>query len=178
MLLFVHSKLIYFPKTQNACISFLCKKVIGKLRLLGGAIALCNRQWLPSCGPGFESHAQHLCLFQFLKFKWYFVIWIGMWKERLKTNKRLGLAYFLFILLHGGVLYGAVLNCVDLYDVVLYGVVLYHVLLLYVVLLSTQLSSLQSTSSRRLCRKIFRIVNTLASLLCRFIPRNLMPAKL
>ena len=48
----------------------------------GAAIAQWIRLRLPSCRPGFESQANHLHFFQFILFKLYICIWIGMWKEQ------------------------------------------------------------------------------------------------
>ena len=59
----------------------------------GAAIA----QWiflrLPSCHPGFESQAHHLCLFQFILFKLY-ICHLNWNVKRTKINKkRPGLAH-------------------------------------------------------------------------------------
>ena len=53
-----------------------------------------NRQRLPSSGQGFESHAQHLRFFQFIKLKLY-ICHLSWSVKRTKINKKSsGLALF------------------------------------------------------------------------------------
>ena len=66
-----------------------------KTRLVGAApIAQWIRPRVPSCRPGFESQAHHLCFFQFKLFKLY-ICHLNWNVKRTKINKkRPGLAHF------------------------------------------------------------------------------------
>ena len=62
-------------------------ELIKKINLRGAAIAQWIRLHLPSCCPGFESQAHHLCFFQFIKFKLY-ICHLNRNVKRTKINKK------------------------------------------------------------------------------------------
>ena len=62
---------------------------------MGAAIAQWIRLRLPSCCPGFESQAHHLCFFQFILFKLYFCH-LNLNVKTTKINKKeVGIGPFL-----------------------------------------------------------------------------------